>query len=129
MKFSSFSRAGDIVLCIAMVGAAAFTYVTKHEAENRLADIRELERKIVFERDTIDVLEADWALLTQPNRIQALVERFDAQLQLENVEAHQVASVRELPMRPLRIEDIMETMVDAAPAAPDASITTGGINQ
>lgn len=128
MKISVF-RTTDIVLCIAMVGAAAFTYVTKHEAENKLADIREIQRKIVFEKDSTDVLKADWALLTQPNRIQALVARFNGELKLENVEAHQIATVSELPMRPLSIEDIVSsTVVQAGELPPDRTVT-GGIGR
>jgi hypothetical protein len=122
-------RTTDVVLFCAMVGAAAFTYITKHEAENTLDRIREIQRKIVFERDSIDVLKADWALLTQPNRIQMLADRFQSELKLDNVEAHQIATIDQLPERPLRIEDITSApFLEAAGTATDKTVT-GGIGR
>ena len=65
-------RTSDIVLIAAMVAAAAFTYKTKHEAEDRQASLRKIEQQIRFEEDSIDLLKADWSLLTQPSRLQKL---------------------------------------------------------
>ena len=59
-------RTSDIVLIAVMVAAAAFTYKTKHEAEKWLTENQRLEQQIRFEEDSIDVLKADWSLLTQP---------------------------------------------------------------
>jgi hypothetical protein len=102
-------RTTDIVLIAVMVAGAAFTYTTKHEAENRLAEVRNIERQIRFERDTIDVLKADWSLLTQPSRLQKLAEIYSSELQLAPIEAHQIVGLDELPMRPLEIEDIISS--------------------
>src|SRR5690554_1745107 len=90
-----------------MVAAAAFTYKTKYEAENQLAELNRLERQIRLERDSIDVLQADWSLLTQPARIQRLVENYQDQLDLQPVDPTQVGSISELPQRQLRIEDLI----------------------
>ena len=65
-------RTSDIVLIAVMVSAAAFTYKTKHEAENWQAEVRRLQQQIRFEEDTTDLLRADWSLLTQPSRLQRL---------------------------------------------------------
>ena len=54
-------RTSDIIMLGVIVASAAFTYQTKHEAENRLSDIRKIEAQIRFEEDTIDVLKADWS--------------------------------------------------------------------
>lgn len=123
-------RTTDIVLIAVMVSAAAFTYTTKHEAENRLAENRKLERQIQFELDTIDVLKADWSLLTQPSRLQKLAEIYESELQLMPVEAHQIVGLDELPARPVEIEDIISTkrLGGMAEASQDLTVT-GGVVQ
>ena len=71
-------RTSDIVLIAVMVSAAAFTYKTKHEAEDQLAAVHKIEAQIRYEEDTIDLLKADWSLLTQPSRLQKLAEIYQA---------------------------------------------------
>ena len=73
-------RTSDIVLIAVMVSAAAFTYKTKREAEDQLAEVRKIEAQIRYEQDTIDLLKADWSLLTQPSRLQKLAEIYQAEL-------------------------------------------------
>ena len=98
-------RTSDIVLIAVMVSAAAFTYKTKHEAEDQLATVRKIEAQIRFEEDSIDLLKADWSLLTQPSRLQKLAEIYAAELELQPVEAHQIVGLDELPVRPMEIQD------------------------
>lgn len=122
-------RTTDIVLIAVMVSAAAFTYTTKHEAENRLAENRKLERQIQLELDTIDVLKADWSLLTQPSRLQKLVEIYHSELQLEPVEAHQIVGLDELPIRPVQIEDVSSERLGGMAEVGSDGIVTGGVVQ
>lgn len=75
-------RTLDIVLIVIMTAAATVTYTIKHKAENKLEEVRRLDAAIKLEEDTIDLLKADWALLTQPNRLERLVTVFAADLQL-----------------------------------------------
>lgn len=116
-----------MVLIGVMVCAAGFTYITKHDAEAELAKVRKLEAAIRFEEETIDVLKADWSLLTQPARLQKLAETYRDELHLVPVEAHQIGDIAELPERPLRIEDLVGEggMADAA----TDDVTTGGIGR
>ncbi len=100
-------RKTDIVLIAVMVSAAAFTYKTKHDAERQLAELNRIRADIRYEQDTIDVLEADWSLLTQPHRLQQLSEIYREELALEPAEANQIVEISDLPAAPLRIEDIL----------------------
>lgn len=122
-------RTTDIVLIAVMVSAAAFTYTTKHEAENRLAENQKLERQIQFEFDTIDVLEADWSLLTQPSRLQKLTEIYESELHLTPVEAHQIVGLDELPVRPLDIEDFSTKRLGGMAESNVGQTLTGGVVQ
>ncbi|MCA0275335.1 MAG: hypothetical protein LCH86_04940 [Proteobacteria bacterium] len=118
-------RTSDIILIAAMVGAAAFTYQTKHEAENRLEAVRKIEAQIRYEEDTIDLLKADWSLLTQPARLQKLAQAYQSELKLDPVDARQIVNLKDLPVRELTIEDL--TREGGMAAAGTDQTVTGGI--
>ena len=63
---------GVVALIALVIATATWTYSVKHESEQRLAEIRKLERLIALEHETIDLLRADWAHLSHPQRLQAL---------------------------------------------------------
>lgn len=91
-------RTFDIILVVVMTAAATVTYSIKHRAELKLEEVRKIDSEIRLERDTIDLLKADWALLTQPNRLQRLVNTYQAELQLVPTSSTQLAQPNELPM-------------------------------
>jgi hypothetical protein len=91
-------RTLDIILIVFMTMAAAATYTIKHRAEDKLDEVRRLEAEIRLEKDTIDLLRADWSLLTQPNRLQQLITAYQTELQLVPTESTQLAQPVELPM-------------------------------
>ena len=128
-------RTSDIVLIAAMVAAAAFTYKTKHEAEDRQTTLRKIEQQIRFEEDTIDLLQADWSLLTQPSRLQKLSNTYQAELALQPLEPQQIVGLDELPAKPLTIEDLSSQhlggIADSGGTAPvgQDEIVTGGVVQ
>ena len=120
-------RTSDIVMLGVIVASAAFTYKTKHEAEARVAEIHKIQSQIRYEEDTISVLKADWSRLTQPGRLEKLVKAYDAELELKNVEASQFAAVKDLPERPLTIEELTadSNLADLG----NDPITTGALPQ
>jgi hypothetical protein len=122
-------RTSDIVLIAVMVSAAAFTYKTKHEAEDRLSAVSKIESEIRYEEDTIDLLKADWSLLTQPSRLQKLAEIYQSELALQPVGAHQIVGLDELPSRPIVIPDLANQHLGGmAEGAKDPTVT-GGVVQ
>ena len=114
-------RSSDIVLIGVMVAAAAMTYTIKRDAGEQLAAVRKLEAQIRIEEETIDLLKADWSVLTQPARLQRLADRYHEQLGLEPATPHQFARIDSLPEKKLTIEDI--TAADAAGTPVDATRT------
>ncbi|MGO4833213.1 hypothetical protein AB4144_13120 [Rhizobiaceae sp. 2RAB30] len=122
-------RTSDIVLIAVMVSAAAFTYNTKHHAENWLSEVKRLERQIRYEEDTIDLLKADWSLLTQPARLQRLSERYQGELALQPVEAHQIVGLEDLPAKPVEIEDLSNQRLGGMADSGQDRTVTGGIVQ
>lgn len=116
-------RTTDTVLICVMVAAAAFTYDTKHDAENRYRELRRIESQIRFEEDTINVLKADWSVLTQPRRLQRLTETFNEELKLQPPDPRQFGNIAQIPAKQLDIEDVLEERFGPAPAATDATAT------
>lgn len=120
-------RTTDIVLIAVMMAAAAFTYKTKHDAESKLAEIKQIQDRIQQENDTIDVLKADWSLLTQPARLQRLAEIYHSELDLEQVEAHQIVEIDELPTVPVDLDGLVSKKLGGM--ADTDSATTGSVVQ
>ena len=91
-------RTFDVILMGVMVAAAVVTYTIKHQADLKFEQVRKLETEIKLEKDTIDLLRADWALLTQPNRLHRLVSVYQQDLDLAPTLPTQLAQPKELPM-------------------------------
>lgn len=91
----------NLVIVGLVVATATWTYQVKHDAEAKLDEIRELKRQIALERETIELLKADWAHLSHPSRLQALVERYQEELGLQTTDSNQIIEVDELPGEPV----------------------------
>ncbi len=105
-------RSFDLVLIGVMTAAAVVTYTIKHRADEKLMEVRRLESEIKLEKDTIDLLKADWALLTQPNRLQRLINVYNSELGLASTETTQLAMPKELPMQKARLPQPETTIED-----------------
>ncbi|MFN3364075.1 MAG: hypothetical protein ACK40W_08940 [Allorhizobium sp.] len=126
-------RTFDFLMIGAMLAAATVTYQIKHNTDNKAAEVRRLEAEIKLEKDTIDLLKADKALLTQPNRLERLIQAYAAELQLVPTEPSQLARPMELPMLKdqLPVPEGEEGPVSAeAPSDPIKDlITTGSVDR
>ncbi|MBP0615249.1 cell division protein FtsL [Jiella mangrovi] len=87
----------NILLILVMLGAAAYTYKIKHDAELLEEAIAKVDRKISLERETISLLQADWTLLDQPGRLQRLIDVYSAELELKPIQPDQIVQPDELP--------------------------------
>ncbi|TIX88695.1 hypothetical protein [Rhizobium sp. P44RR-XXIV] len=88
----------DIVLIGVMTAMASVTYTIKHRAELKLEEVHRLEADIKLEKDTIELLKADWALVSQPNRLERLVNNYSNELQLQPTLSTAIVQPSELPM-------------------------------
>lgn len=98
-------RALNFLLIAAIFAGALVTYSMKREAEDAASTVARLDREIAEERDNLSVLRAEWSMLTQPGRLQAVVEQYDDHFQLEPFKPDQIATIDEIPLRPLGRED------------------------
>lgn len=120
-------RTSDIVLIALMVSAAAMTYKIKRDAEEQQTALHRIQAQIHTEEDTIDLLKADWSLLTQPARLEKLTDLYKAQLNLEPVDPHQFVRLDELPARPLTIEDLTAQRPDTMAGGGQDTTITGAV--
>ncbi|MBY5829299.1 MULTISPECIES: cell division protein FtsL [Rhizobium] len=105
----------DLVLIGVMTATAAVTYTIKHRAELKLEEVRRLEAEIKLEKDTIDLLKADWALQSQPNRLERLVRAYNDELKLQPTESTALVHAKELPMlkSEVPVPDVTEAKASA----------------
>jgi hypothetical protein len=126
-------RTFDLIMIAAMLVAAAVTYTIKYDAEKQVAVIAKLTRQINSERDTITLLRADWALMTQPGRLQSLTGVYEKELNLQPIVAEQlILSAADIPERPL--DDIQKIIsgtdeLVASGVLEQDKITTGSIKK
>lgn len=92
-------RSFDILMIVALIAGAAWTFKIKSDSEAALQRTAVLQRQIELEREAIDLLRADWSLLTSPERLQKLVDRYRDELQLEPATAGHIGQAREIPLR------------------------------
>jgi cell division protein FtsL len=80
------------------VGAGTALYVVKHQVQDLEDRLAVLDAAIAKDRDAIHVLHAEWAFLTQPERLAGLARRH---LDLVAPRASQIVdSVDRIPMAP-----------------------------
>src|SRR5690606_1287883 len=118
-------RTTDILLIAIMVSAAAFTYKTKHDAERQYAELKRLHTEIQHELDTINLLKADWSLLTQPSRLQRLAEIYESELALQPAESHQIVDISDLPVVPVELDGTGSRPLGGLAATADPVTTSG----
>ncbi len=73
--------------------AAFFMYSLEHSTRGLERQIAKLKTGISDERETIKLLDAEWASLTRPERLQRLAEE---QLNLQSLKAIQIISAAEI---------------------------------
>lgn len=71
-------------------------YRVAEEARIAAVELRETRTEIAQENQSMAVLGAEWARLTQPARIQALADRY---LKMDEHPAAQLASITDLPSK------------------------------
>lgn len=121
-------RRTDIAMIAAMIAVVTYTYSVKTGTKEVAGQLAAIQRETESEINAIDLLNADWAVLTAPARIQSLVNVYQGDLNLVPTDAHRIIAISDIPMRPVAAEP--ETSIDEILAQfgdADASLTTGSI--
>lgn len=105
-------RPFDLMLIGLMIVAATLTYQIKHHAERTAEEVRRLQAELRLEKQTLDLLKADWSLLDQPVRLDRLITRFEEKMQLKTIQPDQIATLDELPAKLLQIEELIAAPIE-----------------
>ncbi|MCB1464340.1 MAG: hypothetical protein KDJ90_18420 [Nitratireductor sp.] len=121
-------RTLDVIMIAALIGAASWTFKVKYDSEAAMARVAKLEKRLQIEKEAIDILNADWSLLTSPERLKKLVERYREELPLEPTEPKMIGTLEDVPM----IAEMPAEMPDdgraaSADEATDRETITGSI--
>ncbi|MCP4183160.1 MAG: hypothetical protein GY761_07555 [Hyphomicrobiales bacterium] len=92
-------RTRDFIFVGLVLLVATATYVLKYGSEIDHNNMAHLEREIQARKGAIDILKANWSLLTNPARIQELSERYEKELQLNTLKPKQIISIEDIPLR------------------------------
>ena len=90
-------RVTDAVFIVAVIAGAVWTYQVKHDADQTARHLKSLRAQIVAEERKIALLEADWALATDPARLESIAKRYEAELGLIAADSDRIATLSELP--------------------------------
>ncbi len=86
-----------------LIGSATYAYTVKYETILFGEQIIKTKHEIATEQDAIARLHAEWALLTRPERLQALAEQHTG---LKRLELAQIVQLGDLPNRPPKVDTI-----------------------
>ncbi len=97
-----------------MVGGAAWTYSTKDDAVAAAARVSDLRDEITQEQVAISLLKAEWSELTEPGRLQDLIDRYPTAFPLQPFGIDQMVRIRDLPMAPAEQPDLIAEVLAGA---------------
>ena len=107
-------RTVSVVALALLIASSSGLYKLKYQVQRLDRETRALQVSISKQRQGIRVLEAEWTYLNQPQRIQALAERF---LNMKSVAPNQIAAIDEIPLQGAQPPEV-EPRVASAPRRP-----------
>jgi cell division protein FtsL len=107
----------NVLLLGGMIAGAVATYDLKHHGEEVADRVARLDANIGKEREAIALLNTEWSVLTQPSRLQDLVAKYQDHFKLEPFAVSQVATLDEIPMRPVEPPKRETAMASTPPNA------------
>lgn len=109
----------NALLVFLLMLAAAAVYDMKYEAELAEENVRRLERTIAQEKEAISMLKAEWSVLSQPGRLQELIERHHEILRLQPLTSAQIGTLVDIPQKPQIVDPEVDGPADGIlPAEP-----------
>ena len=92
-----------VIAIAALVASAVYVYSVKYQTIYASEQIVKTRHLLDKERDAINILRAEYAFLTRPDRLQALA---DKQLEMQALSLHQIVKAADLPEPAPKIDSI-----------------------
>ncbi len=116
-------RVMHIVAIGVLVASAVYVYSVKYKTILWSEKIVETRHAVEREQDAINVLRAEYAILTRPERLQALA---DKQLGMQPLALNQIVKAADLPEAPPKIDSIGRKIESLGlSATPSSGLTDG----
>lgn len=93
------TRLLNLALIAALIAGVVMTYQTKLRTESAAEEVAKLQREIDREEGEIALLRAELSMLTQPGRLQEVVEQHSDYFRLVPFAADKLGSIDEIPLR------------------------------
>ena len=106
-------RLSTMVWLLLFVVASFLLYRVKYEVQNVRAQIAETSRQLEEERESLNVVTAEWAYLNRPERLSALASKY---LSASALRVDQVAEIEAIPF-PNRAVAAIEPKDNIKPAS------------
>ncbi len=90
-------RKGTLFCMLIAAAGAGIMFMVAHQAQLREHELDRLQHAIRNARESIAVLEAEWAYLNQPQRLQQLGTRY---LNMAPLTPDRIVRLEDLPLRP-----------------------------
>lgn len=97
-----------LIAIAAVIGSAAYVYSLKYQTIYASEQIVKTRHLIAKEKDAINVLRAEYAHLTRPDRLQGLA---DKQLQMQGLALNQIVKPDDLPEAQSRVDSIGQKLL------------------
>ena len=108
----------------ALLASAAYVYSVKYQTIYAQEQVVKTQHMIAKERDAINVLRAEYAHLTRPERLQQLA---DGSLQMQALALNQIVKSADLPMPAAKVDSIGRTLeslgIVGGAATPSSGVT------
>ena len=93
----------SLIAILSLAAVSGTLYKLKYKVQSLDRESLVLQRQILAEREAIRLLDADWAYLNQPDRLQVLAERH---LTLGPIDPRQFAMIASIPARIVPLADV-----------------------
>ena len=114
-----------VIAIAALVTSAVYVYSVKYQTIYASEQIVKTRHLLDKERDAINILRAEYAFLTRPDRLQALA---DKQLEMQPLSLHQIVKAADLPEAAPKVDSIgrkLESLGFSGPTATPSPGVTG----
>lgn len=90
------ARVSFFVWSMFLAAGLFLLYEVSYRVQSLEEDMARIDDQIVSERESMHVLRAEWTYLTRPERLQALIEKYDEGM--APMSSHHMVSLNDVPM-------------------------------